>query len=108
MQKQVKNSVSKKVDFLIVGTDGENTGKHKRAMELQEQGHQIIIGSALQFFTKDEMKNANKTSAKADIQESSEFEDDNFEEDDKPKSGNTFGCILGVVMLLIVILYFMF
>lgn len=52
---EVKNGVSKKVDYLIIGAGSENTRKYKRALELQAQGHSIIIVSALQIFTVDEM-----------------------------------------------------
>ncbi|PHR57934.1 MAG: hypothetical protein COA43_11195 [Robiginitomaculum sp.] len=38
-----------------MGLNYENTTKHKRALELQEQGHHILIKTTLKIFTADEM-----------------------------------------------------
>lgn len=41
----VKNHVSRKTDILVLGDNGEGTTKHKRALDLIDQGHIIEIVS---------------------------------------------------------------
>lgn len=47
----VKNNVSKQTDILVVGKNGEGTSKHKRALELIEQGCSIEIVTAEQILS---------------------------------------------------------
>ncbi len=47
----VKNNVSKKTDILVLGRSGDGTTKHKRALELIEQGFTIEIVTIEQIFT---------------------------------------------------------
>ena len=102
---EVKNNVSKKVDHLIVGINGDNTTKHKRAVELQSQGHPITIGLASDIFTIDEMADLedDADSIGEDIDEF-EYNDEN----DETEASNVFGCIVGVIAILFLIIFILF
>ncbi|PHS77821.1 MAG: exonuclease [Robiginitomaculum sp.] len=67
----IKDNISKKADYLIVGNNFKNTGKFKRAYELQKQGHHIVIDTLSQIFTAKELIEAEEavipTQAKAKL-----------------------------------------
>ena len=104
----VKDNVSKKVDYLIIGRNYENTGKHKRACALQEQGHSIIIGALMQIFTAEELIDAEETAtiSKPTRKKSPmEMELESVTESDMKKfhETNASGCVVGIFIIIIII-----
>lgn len=55
---EVRNEVTKDVDYLIIGIGSENDPKHKRALELLSEGYNIDIETADKIFTINEMVDA--------------------------------------------------
>jgi len=101
---EVKNNVSKKVDYLILGIGGHDTSKHKRALELQAQGHTITVGIASEIFTVDEMADVEEDDKGNFTTDYSSDETEYDYEDNETETTSVFGCILGIVVVLFLVL----
>jgi len=49
---ETKSGMSQKIDYLIMGANGEGTGKHIRALTMQKKGHSIELLDWKDFFEK--------------------------------------------------------